>query len=135
LGRRTINSARYRVPTARFTHAIAVPARGTFIFVSGLTARTVDGTIVALDDYVGQTRQILENLQFILAEAGAGLNDVIQLHTYLRDIRQWPAVQGVWETYWANAFPASTAVEVARLFDERQLIEIEAVARVDREFD
>jgi enamine deaminase RidA (YjgF/YER057c/UK114 family) len=131
--RRAANSSRYHVPISGFSQSIVVPADGTFIFASGLTARTADGTVVAVGDYAGQTRQILENLRVILAESGASLDDVVALHTFMRDITQWQAVQSVWEEYWGGTFPASTAVQIVRLFDERQLIEIEAIARVDRQ--
>jgi enamine deaminase RidA (YjgF/YER057c/UK114 family) len=112
---------------------IAAPARGTFLFVSGLTAREADGTIVHIGDYGGQTRQILENMALILAEAGATLDDVVQIRTFLRDIDQFTAVAAVWQDYWGDVYPASTLVQITRLYDERQLIEMEAVALVDRE--
>jgi 2-iminobutanoate/2-iminopropanoate deaminase len=131
--RRAINSRGYHVPVDGFSQMVAAPARGTFLFVSGLTARTADGSIVHVGDYAGQTRQVLENMRTILAEAGATLDDVVQIHTYLRDIEQWPAVQSVWEELWGPVYPASTAVQISRLWDERQLIEMEAVALVDRE--
>jgi enamine deaminase RidA (YjgF/YER057c/UK114 family) len=112
---------------------IAAPARGTFLFVSGLTARTAIGTIVHVGDYGGQTRQVLDNMRAILATADASLDDVVQIHTYLRDIDRWPDVEAVWREYWGGIYPASTAVQISRLWDERQLIEMEAVALVDRE--
>jgi 2-iminobutanoate/2-iminopropanoate deaminase len=128
--RRAVNSPEYSVPMSGFSHSIVAPASGTFIFVSGLTARTADGTIVGLDDYSVQTRQVLENLKLILAASGATLDDVVQVQTFMRDISQWSVVQKVWEEYWGGTFPASTAVEVTRLFDERQLIETQAVAMI-----
>ena len=131
--RRSIDSPRYHVPVAGFSQMIAAPARGTFLFVSGLTARTGDGTIVHVGDLGGQTRQVIENMRTILAEADATLDDVVQIHTYLRDIERWPEVQAVWAEAWGAVYPASTAVQVSRLWDERQLIEMEAVALVDRE--
>lgn len=131
--RRSINSPAYHVPIDGFSHMIAAPARGTFLFVSGLTARTATGEIVHVGDYAGQTRQVLDNMQAILATAGASLDDVVQIRTFLRDISHWPEVEAVWHPYWGKTFPASTAVEISRLFDERQLIEMEAVALVDRE--
>ncbi len=133
MGRQPINSPLYHVPIEGFSQMIAAPARGTFLFLSGLTARTADGTIVHVGDYRGQTRQVLENMRAILAAADASLDDVVQIHTYLRDIDRWSDVEVVWHEYWDTVFPASTAVQISRLWDERQLIEMEAVALIDRE--
>lgn len=131
--RRALNSRDYHVPLDGFSQMIAAPARGTFLFVSGLTAREADGTIVHVGDVGGQTRQVLDNMTAVLAEADATLDDVVQIRSFLRDIEQWPAVQEVWQSYWGDVYPASTAVQITRLWDERQLIEMEAVALVDRE--
>lgn len=131
--RRSINSREYHVPLTGFSQMIAAPARGTFLFVSGLTARTADGTIVHLGDYGGQTRQVFDNMRAILATAEASLDDVVQIHIYLREIDRWPEVEAVSQEYWGTTHPASTAVQISRLWDERQLIEIEAIALIDRE--
>jgi 2-iminobutanoate/2-iminopropanoate deaminase len=110
---------------------VRAPARGEFLFVSGLTARTATGEIVAVGDLAGQTRQIMDNLKAILEDAGASLDDVVQIRTFTRDITHWAAIQDTCSSYWGDHWPASTAVQIERLYDERQLIEIEAVALVE----
>ena len=126
--RQVFNSSRYHVPVPGFTQAVLAPARGTFVFVSGITARTADGTIVAVGDIEGQTRQVLENLKTILVEVGGDLEDVVRIVTYLRDMKDHPTVHALRREYFGDNPPASTSVQVSRLFDERQLIEIEATA-------
>jgi enamine deaminase RidA (YjgF/YER057c/UK114 family) len=118
------------VPISGFSHAIRAAGGGDLLFVSGLTARTADGTIVHPGDLGAQARQVLENMRAVLREAGASLRDVVQIRTYVRDIEQWPAVQAVWPEYWGAVWPASTLVEISRLYDARQLIEMEAIARL-----
>ena len=129
--RHALNSAGYDVPIEGFSQMITAPAQGQFVFLSGLTARTTDGTIVGPGDIAAQTRQVMESMKAILAEADASLDDVLQIHTYVRDITQWPQIEAVWREYWGHTWPASTMVEVQRLFDERQLIETDAIARVE----
>jgi enamine deaminase RidA (YjgF/YER057c/UK114 family) len=126
--RQVVNSARYHVPVRGFTQAVTAPSSGTLVFVSGLTARNADGTIVAEGDTRGQTRQIFENLKVILKEVGGTLDDVVRTVQYLKDMRDHPQMQEVKREYFGDRPPASTSVEVSRLFDERQLIEIEATA-------
>ncbi|HET8590562.1 MAG TPA: Rid family hydrolase, partial [Nakamurella sp.] len=103
-------------------------AGGTMLFVSGLTARLADGTVACLGDPAGQTRIILSALRDILREAGGELTDVVRTVTYLMDINDHSAVHVVRREFFGEQPPASTTVQVTRLFDERQLLEIEATA-------
>jgi 2-iminobutanoate/2-iminopropanoate deaminase len=130
MARTAINSSRYSVPISGFSDMIAVPADGSFLFVSGLTSRAEDGTIVGEGDIAAQTRQVLANMKTILAEAGATMDDVVQIRTYVLDIGGWGVMEPIWHSYWRDVWPSSTLVQIARLFDERQLIEMEAVAHV-----
>ncbi len=126
--RRTINSSEYRVPIEGFSQVVEAPASGRLLFVSGLTSRDEHGEIVAVGDVSGQTRQVLERMQGVLRAAGASLDDVVQIRTYVRDMDDWPAIERVWREIWSEPWPASTCVEVSRLHDTRQLIEMDAVA-------
>jgi enamine deaminase RidA (YjgF/YER057c/UK114 family) len=131
MSRDVINSQQYHVPVAGFSQAVRAPAAGTFIFVSGLTARRADGSIDGVGDVALQTRIILANLRTILAEAGATLDDVVRVVTYLRDMGAHEVMHTVRREFFGDTPPASTTIEVSRLFDESQLLEIEATAIVD----
>lgn len=126
--RSAINSAEYAVPIDGFSQIIGQPAEGRLLFLSGLTARTADGTIVSIGDIAGQCRQVLTNMAQVLSAAGGGLDDVLQIRTYVTDISTWSLLEPVWREAWGEVWPASTLVEISRLFDERQLIEMEAIA-------
>ena len=130
MARKAINT--YHVPNVDtgFTHLIVGNPGHTPLFVSGITARQPDGTIVGLGDYRAQTRQVCDNMRDVLASAGATLDDVMQIRTYVRDLSEWKAIESVWSDVWGDTWPASTIVEINRLFDERQLIEMDAVALI-----
>jgi 2-iminobutanoate/2-iminopropanoate deaminase len=128
LPRNPVNSSRYSLPIQGFSQAVVATTPGRFVFVSGLTARSADGTIVAVGDLQGQVKQVMENLRIVLEAAGASLDDVVRIHTYVRDISNFEPIESCWREYWGEVWPASTLVQIARLFDERQLIEIEATA-------
>ena len=117
------------VPVKGFTQAVRAPANATTLYVSGLTARQADGSILG-GDVRTQTRYILESLKNILAEAGGTLDDVVRTTQYLRDMKDHPQMQEVKREFFGEQLPASTSVEISRLFDDRQLIEIEATAVV-----
>jgi enamine deaminase RidA (YjgF/YER057c/UK114 family) len=131
--RRAINSPDYRVPIAGFSQVVEAPASGRLLFVSGLTSRDERGEIVAVGDVSGQARQVLERMKGVLRAAGADLDDVVQIRTYVCDMTHWPAIESVWREFWSEPWPASTCVEVSRLHDPRQLIEMDAVAVAEGE--
>lgn len=130
MSRSVVNSDRYHVPIEGFSQIVEVPDGHRLLFVSGLTARRSDGTIAAVGDPGGQMRQIFENLATVLSAAGATLDDVVSIRTYVTDIERWSDIEPIWREHWGDRFPASTLVQVVRLFDERQLIELEATATI-----
>ncbi len=131
MGRQAINSPGYHVPIEGFSQIIVREGIHRTFFVSGLTSRTADGTIVGIGDMAGQARQVMENMATVLRAAGASLDDVVQIRTYVTDITQWDAIESVWREYWGDTWPASTLVQIERLFDRAQMIEMEAIAQVE----
>jgi 2-iminobutanoate/2-iminopropanoate deaminase len=118
----------YEVPITGFTSYTTAYGAGTLVFVSGITSRGAGGEIRAVGDVAGQADQILRTMTGLLAEAGGTLDDVRQIRTYVLDIATWPQIEQVWRRHWPDRFPASTLVQVSRLFDARQLIETDAIA-------
>ncbi len=131
MGRKAINSPEYHVPIDGFAQIITSEPDTATLYVSGLTSRTADGTIVGIDDMAAQARQVLVNMTRVLEAAGAALDDVVQIRTYVTDITQWDVIEPVWREYWGEVWPASTLMQIDRLFDPRQMIEMEAIARVE----
>jgi len=126
--RQALNSPDYGVPIAGFAHVVEAPADGRLLFVSGLTARDATGAIVGVGDIEAQARQVFRNIEAVLLAAGATMDDLVQIRTYIRDIRDWPVVEEVWREFLSEPWPASTLVEISRLSDVRQLIETDAIA-------
>jgi reactive intermediate/imine deaminase len=117
-------------PAPGYTQVVEVTG-GRTIYVSGQIAMDRSGEVVGEGDLKAQTRQVFENLKAALAAAEAGFGDVVKLSYYLTDISQIAAVRGVRDEYVDTGNPpASTAVEVRRLFRKELLIEVEAVAVV-----
>lgn len=114
-----------------FSQGVAVSGPHRTIYVGGQDAVDATGNIVG-DDIGAQTRQILGNLQRVLAEAGAGLEHVVKWTVYALDGQPaGPAVQAFQEVWGARANPpAISVVFVAALGRPGFLAEIEAVAVV-----
>jgi 2-iminobutanoate/2-iminopropanoate deaminase len=101
---------------------------GNTIYVSGQVAYDANGNLVGEGDMKAQTRQVFENIKTVLAAAGAGLEDIIKINTYITDQSKFMDMLAVrTEIFGANP-PASTAVVVAALAFPGLLIEVEAIA-------
>jgi enamine deaminase RidA (YjgF/YER057c/UK114 family) len=58
-----------------------------------------------------QTRQVLKNLQAILAEKGATLDQVVKVTTHLQDVaRDFAAYNEVYQEFFTAPFPVRTTV-------------------------
>jgi enamine deaminase RidA (YjgF/YER057c/UK114 family) len=113
-------------PIIGFSRAVRV---GNIIAVGG-TAAGSGGGPVAKGDPAAQTRAILEIIAKALADAGAGLEDVIRTRSYLVDGAHWEAVGRVHGEFFGDIRPASTMLQVSRFIDPDWLVEIEADAVV-----
>ena len=75
-----------------------------------------------------QTRQSLNNVKAILAEAGLTMDSVVKTTVFLSDMNNFAAMNGVYAEFFSEGkYPARSAVEVARL-PKDALVEIEAIA-------
>ena len=103
------------------------------LYLSGQIAIDPGGQVVGAGDLHAQTQQVFENLKAGLAAAGATFDHVVKLQLFLLDITQIQIVRDVRDRYVNTQLPpASTAVEVRRLFRDELLIEIYAIAALPR---
>jgi enamine deaminase RidA (YjgF/YER057c/UK114 family) len=100
------------------------------IFVSGLTSRDENGEVVHVGDIKAQSEQVFKNLGRVLEQGGATLSDVIKVTVFLCRRADFPAFHEVRRAAFRKDPPASSAVIVCGLIDERTLVEVEAVAFV-----
>jgi enamine deaminase RidA (YjgF/YER057c/UK114 family) len=112
-----------------YTHVVEVPSGNRLLFLSGQVPLDSTGALRGGSDFRAQARQVFENLRSGLAAAGADFGDVVKLNFYVLDVRNLPALREVRDQYVDLASPpASTLVEVRRLFRDDVLLEVEAVA-------
>jgi len=105
-----------------------IEATGRFVFISGMTARRVDGTIAGPGDISVQTRQVCENLKIAVEAAGGTLDDICRVDVYVRNMEHFDAIHKVRAEYFKPPLPASTMVEVSKMTSPEYLIEISAIA-------
>ena len=123
-----ITSSKLRKPNGNFSHATAIAATGKLVFISGMTARTVDGSIAGVGDIEVQTRQVCENVKAAVEEAGGTLDDIVRVDVYVRNMEHFDRIHKVRREYFTGTAPASTMVEVNKFTSPDYLIEINAIA-------
>jgi 2-aminomuconate deaminase len=121
-------------PRGKYPH---IKRAGDFLLVSGTSARRADDTIAGADvDEVGttrldiraQTQSVIENVRDILRSAGAQLEDVVEITTYLVNMNDFTGYNEVYGEYFSYDGPARTTVAVYQLPHPQLLIEIRAMA-------
>jgi enamine deaminase RidA (YjgF/YER057c/UK114 family) len=103
---------------------------GDLVEVSGTSATTPEGTVVAPGDAYRQTQHILHEVLGALAELGATPADVVRTRVYLTDIGQWEAAGRAHGEVFAGVDPACSFVEISRLMLPGLVVEVEVTAVV-----
>ncbi len=129
----TINpESLYATTPMGYSHA--VKARGkTTIHCSGQIAWDKENNLVGANDIGAQARQVLENLKVVLAESGAGIEDIVRLRTYVVNHNPSllePISIAIGEFYGPITPAANTLIGVQALAIPDFLIEIEATAEI-----
>ena len=106
-------------PTAILSNAVV---HGETAYLAGVVAKDLD------QDVKGQTRQILDEIDRLLAKCGSGKSKVLSATIWVTDIRNRAPMNEVWSA-WVDAknLPARACVE-AKLADPKALVEIMVVA-------
>ena len=112
-------------PLGKYPH---VKRAGDFLFVSGTSSRRADNTIAGVDDIRVQTRAVIENIRDILKSAGASLEDVVEVTTFLVSMKDFAGYNEVYGEFFEQHGPARTTVAVRELPHPQLLIEMRAVA-------
>ena len=112
-------------------YANGVLAEGRLVILGGQIGWNAD-QVFETDDFVGQTRQALENIVAVLAEAGAGPEHVVRLTWYVTDKQAYldglRELGAAYREIMGRNFPAMTMVQVVALVEDAAKVEIEATA-------
>lgn len=105
-------------------------ARGRVIVTGGVVGWDQNGKFA--HGLPAQTKQTLQNIVAIIAEAGAEPKHVVRLTWYVTDIENYLSLQseigGAYRDVMGKHFPAMAVVQVVRLVEKEALVEIEATA-------
>lgn len=109
-----------------FSPAVRV---GDLLFVSGQASVDASGAIID-DDFEGEMRRSVANLQKILADSGSDLAHVVQVRSYVRFPEDLPLYNRIYSEVFSAPFPARTTI--TNCLSGTLKYEIECVAVVVR---
>ncbi len=112
-------------PKAVGPYSQAVECNGTLYISGQLPVNGATGSVP--EGIEAQTRQSLENLSAIIAEAGYTLANVAKTTVLLDSIEDFAAMNAIYATYFTEQMPARVCYEVAKL-PLGVLVEIDAIA-------
>jgi len=115
----------------RFSHVARLDlGDGALLILSGQVAVDDDGAVVAPGDAAAQAGRIFELIGGLLTAHGAAFADVLHVRTFMTSLDDLPAYGRVRDGYFAGPMPASTTVQVSRLFLPGAVLEVEVTAAV-----
>lgn len=88
---------------------------GSTVYLAGqIGVDPASGALVG-DDVVAQTEQLFLNASAILAAAGTSLSRVVRATVFMTDLRDWAAMNEVYQRRFGHHAPAKTTVQVCAL--------------------
>jgi 2-iminobutanoate/2-iminopropanoate deaminase len=100
---------------------------GETLYVSGQVGNA-PGTFALVPGGIdAEARQVMENLKAILERHGSSLDRVMKCTVFLADIKDWPAFNAVYRTYFKTNLPARSALAASGLALGAK-VEVECIA-------
>ena len=106
-----------------YSHAVCMEG---IVFVSGQLG-ICPQTGALCQGVAAQAEQALVNLQTVLKDCGASMQDVVKTTVFVKDLADFKTVNEIYAQHFPGDFPARSCVQVAAL-PAGALVEIEAVA-------
>lgn len=113
-----------------FSPAVVVTGEAKTVYVAGHTGQTADDGRSLAGDFEAQCRQTFRNIEKTMAEAGAGLPDLVTMTVFLIDSRYTTLMTELRTEIFGKDFPASAAITVSGFADPSIMIEVQGIAVV-----
>ncbi|MEW5975726.1 MAG: Rid family detoxifying hydrolase [Acidobacteriota bacterium] len=115
-------------PAPKAPYSQAIIANG-LVFVSGQGPVDPKTGEIILGDIKSQTKLVLDNISSILKAAGSSLDKAVKCSVFLKDIKDFEAMNEVYRSYFKESPPARTTVQ-AEIFAGIG-VEIDCIAALD----
>ena len=128
-----VNPSSVSTPKGYSQAAVIDLGTSKMVILSGQIALDKQGNLVGKDDLQQQTEQVFTNIKNIVEELGGTMDNVVKLNYFVTDATKVPVIRTVRDRFVnIKTLPASTLVQVNRLFREDLLLEVEATAVIPK---
>ena len=112
-----------------YSHAFKV---SNTIYMAAQAPVDQEMKLVGKGDIVKQTEQVYENIKRVLEAAGATTADIVKVTYYLKDLDDMEKTGPVFAKYFQKPYPPATALQVIRFPEPDFLIEVDAIAVINK---
>ena len=121
----------YRMPPTGgaplpFSEAVQL---GDTLYVSGQVGNQPGTRTLAPGGLGPEAKQALDNMKAILERHGSSLDNVVKCTVFLADIKEWPAFNEIYRTFFNKNLPARSALAASGLANGAR-VEVECIAFV-----
>jgi 2-iminobutanoate/2-iminopropanoate deaminase len=120
----TLNARDLPKPGGHYSH---ICTYNGITFIAGQLPIDADGRAKADKPFTEQTRQVLDNIDACLREAGLSRRSILQVRVFITDMNKWGEFDGVYSEWIGEHRPARIVAGVSDLHFG-SLVEIEVVA-------
>lgn len=114
-------------PVNPFSPAVRV---GDILYLAGQIGTDSTGAVVK-GGIEAETRQTMRNIANVLEKTGSSMDRVVKCTAFLADMKEWPAMNGIYATFFPNHKPARSALGATGLALNAR-VEVECIAVVGR---
>jgi len=113
-----------------YSHAAVIDLGNcTMIILSGQVPLDKQGALVGKDDFEKQAEQVFTNIKNAVTELGGSMDNIVKFGYFVSDINQLQKLRAVRNKYINTKNPpASTLVQVSKLYRDDVMLEVEATA-------
>jgi len=101
------------------------------LYVSGMLAMDTEGKTIGIGDAGAQCRAILEFIKSVVESAGGTMDDVVYNAIFLKDLKDYAAMNIVYKEYFSSPYPARYCIK-ADLVKPEFLVEISSTAHLPK---
>ena len=101
------------------------------LYVSGMLAMDTEGKTIGIGDAGAQCRAILESIKSVVESAGGAMVDVVYNAIFLKDLKDYAAMNIVYKEYFSSPYPARYCIK-ADLVKPEFLVEISSTAHLPK---
>lgn len=112
MSKEVVYSANAPEPIGPYSQAIKA---GNMLFISGQIAIQKSSGQILTANIVDETQQVMKNLDEVLKAGGMTFANVVKTTIFLKSMGDFPKVNEVYGSYFANQPPARETVEVSGL--------------------